>query len=290
MSFSKTAHRLGIAQPTISAAIARLEAETGAELFDRRLRILTPAGKLYLKGAEEFLRLYEELQKELFLLKKRYRFDLRLGICSLALSENLTDPLLSFFQLHPKVNLSLHQNNDETLCRLIQEDQLDLALVQSTKPEIPGFLCYPLPEEEIQIYLLASEKTNVKSAFTDHVIHEEALHMLLSRPLLIPEEGHALRTMINSLYAKAGLSPKIRLECSCPHILARYLNAGVGTTILPASYHSVFPDTCILSFSNKYHLYWLLICKQNRPETIQLAAMLSQFLSKEGGLAWTQYN
>ena len=52
-SFSRAAEECGVAQPTLSAQIRKLEAELGVELFERDGRTLrvTPAGELILEQA-----------------------------------------------------------------------------------------------------------------------------------------------------------------------------------------------------------------------------------------------
>ncbi|QUQ62635.1 LysR family transcriptional regulator [Kutzneria sp. CA-103260] len=57
LSFTRAAERLGIAQPPLSRAIARLERRLGAVLFDRTSRrvTLTPAGELLVAEARAIL-------------------------------------------------------------------------------------------------------------------------------------------------------------------------------------------------------------------------------------------
>jgi LysR family transcriptional regulator, carnitine catabolism transcriptional activator len=59
-SFSAAAKRLGISQPTLSAAIARIEQLLGARLFDRTTRkaVLTPQGELFAAMATEVVATY----------------------------------------------------------------------------------------------------------------------------------------------------------------------------------------------------------------------------------------
>ena len=56
-SFSKSAQRLGIAQPALSIAIKKLEEETGLKLINRgnRTMTLTSDGKVMLKHAHQIL-------------------------------------------------------------------------------------------------------------------------------------------------------------------------------------------------------------------------------------------
>ena len=56
-SFSKAARRLFIAQPSLSAAVKRVEQELGLPLFNRSTSpvSLTEAGEYYIKSAEKIM-------------------------------------------------------------------------------------------------------------------------------------------------------------------------------------------------------------------------------------------
>ena len=65
-SFSKAAEHLYMTQPALSIAIKRVEAELGAELFDRSRHPLelTQAGEAYIATIRQIRHLEEELQRE----------------------------------------------------------------------------------------------------------------------------------------------------------------------------------------------------------------------------------
>ncbi|MEE1291915.1 MAG: LysR family transcriptional regulator, partial [Acutalibacteraceae bacterium] len=80
-SFSKAAEHLYMTQPALSIAIKRVEAELGAELFDRSRHPLelTQAGEAYIATIRQIRHLEEELQREVDDLKQLGHGTLRLG-------------------------------------------------------------------------------------------------------------------------------------------------------------------------------------------------------------------
>lgn len=75
LNFHRTAERLYLAQPTVTAHIRQLEAALGQRLFEkvgRRMR-LTPAGERFLPRAEAILAAYEEGLQDLLSWSQGYR-------------------------------------------------------------------------------------------------------------------------------------------------------------------------------------------------------------------------
>lgn len=132
LNFTEAAEHLHIAQPAISRQISKMEKQLGVKLFERTTRRvrLTPAGESYLKLCRMFLIGCENLLAEY----PRYALDevskgVVLGIGGLLESHYTTEILERFSAENPRIPINIVQYDDEELIRLINEDQVDIAML-----------------------------------------------------------------------------------------------------------------------------------------------------------------
>lgn len=128
---TEAARRLRVSQPSVSSAIAELEAATGVQLFIRqhaRGVKLTPAGvsvindaRLLLKRAHDFMQSAQELGGAV-------AGDIAVG-AFLTLAVRFMPGLLSrFAQLHPRINVTLQEGDQQELLAMLLAGKIELAL------------------------------------------------------------------------------------------------------------------------------------------------------------------
>ena len=124
------ADQLNTDPSAISRAIARLEADTGLTLLERRGRGVVPtdAGRLVALFARRQQDLNESFQAEVNNLKSATR-----GHVELALGEGFVDMLwepvlLSFVREHPDITYSIHVAGTNETVRCIVEERAQIAL------------------------------------------------------------------------------------------------------------------------------------------------------------------
>jgi DNA-binding transcriptional LysR family regulator len=128
---TEAARRLQVSQPSVSSAIAELERAAGVQLFVRqhaRGINLTPAGdrivneaRLLLKHAQDFMQTARELGGT-------PAGDINAG-AFLTLAVRFMPALLArFAQLHPRVNVTLHEGDQEELVTMLRSGRIELAL------------------------------------------------------------------------------------------------------------------------------------------------------------------
>lgn len=112
-NMSQAALQLHIAQPSLSKAITKLEAELGFPLFDRHGRriVLNDEGRRFLKGA---LAMVRELDDTVFDVREMMQAPVaRLTVGITGNNALLTDALMRFAELHPEVRFHLQCNIEE---------------------------------------------------------------------------------------------------------------------------------------------------------------------------------
>src|SRR5215831_21145466 len=150
LHFTRAAEELHVAQPSVSQQIRKLETELGAPLFHRMKRhvALTEAGKSFLPHARAVLQRLEEARLEVQELSGMRKGSLAVGAPPSVGTHLLPRALAGFSQVHPGINLSFREAGSRTLLKLLEDGELDLAVV--IQPIRHAVLeTQPLLEEEL---------------------------------------------------------------------------------------------------------------------------------------------
>jgi DNA-binding transcriptional LysR family regulator len=136
-SFTKAARRVHLTQSAVSLHIKRLEDQVGLRLIARRTRgiLLTEHGEVLLSYARRILALHKEAEH-------RLRRDgigvVRLGVPEYFNLHALSTLIGQFSALHPEVQLQLKLGIDPDIVALLEDGQLDMAIVSSEVGEANG--------------------------------------------------------------------------------------------------------------------------------------------------------
>lgn len=153
-SFTKAAKDLYISQPSLSAAISRLEGELGFRIFDRS-RVpcsLTPEGRIYIDSLEEILESESNMHRRIKELSDMQHGSISVGGSSFASYLILSEICNAFHKEHPGINVTVDLGNIGDL-RVLSEklDNMELdVLVTYTSPN-PKHILEPIYEERLVI-------------------------------------------------------------------------------------------------------------------------------------------
>lgn len=129
-SLTRAASRLGLAQPTVSLRIKRLETELGAALFERgpRRLTLTAAGEVLLGYARRILALSDEVRARLA--EAEVEGTVRLGTPEDFATTHLAWVLARFATSHPRTALAVTTDLTLNLLERFRAGEFDLVLVK----------------------------------------------------------------------------------------------------------------------------------------------------------------
>ena len=139
-SISITAEQIHVSQQNISVAIRNLEKELGVELLERSYKgvSLTKDGEEFVEKAQEILTKIEELRSQFMSKaapKKVLKGNLRINVVPYM---TLPDILVSFYKLHPEVNVILKEHSPQIIMQNVAQGLCDIGIIFKTD-EDPKF-------------------------------------------------------------------------------------------------------------------------------------------------------
>jgi len=185
-SFTKASEQEGIAQPTLSLQIRRLEKSVGSSLFVRLARSvrLTHAGEIFYSHAMEILSRSKLAEAQVRQLEDGIRGPLRIGVIPTVLPYLLAPHLPEFSILYPEVDIILTEDVTTNLVDKLRAGDLDVIIV-SLPLRQPDFVCSELLREPLVLV--------VPKGHTLCQAHPAAKLNLSGERLLLLKEGHCLR-------------------------------------------------------------------------------------------------
>ncbi|WP_374487910.1 LysR substrate-binding domain-containing protein [Zoogloea sp.] len=222
-SFTRASIVLDVAQPALSRQIRSLEVELRQNLLIRNGRgvTLTEAGKVLLEHSRGILHQVERAKEELGRVRNALAGRVALGLPP-SLSRVLTLPLTRVFRERmPDAALCIREGLSTTMLESLQSGRLDIALVHNAAPT-PDIETQPLMDEELFVV------TRDQGALT----HPHTLAELAGLPLIIPSRPNAIRMLVETEMARAGLRPRIELEIDAVSAILDLVAEGAGVAVL----------------------------------------------------------
>jgi LysR family transcriptional regulator, hydrogen peroxide-inducible genes activator len=225
-SFTKAAAELGIAQPSLSEQIARLEQSLGAPLFERLNRRveLTPMAQAILAKAHLLLEDAAALPDLLERAREGVRGPLRVGAIPTILPYFLAPRLQDFTSAHPEVDLHLREGKTPELVEQVLDGTLDIALL-SLPVSNPGLVMKELFKEPF--YLAVPQSHPLAAA--PHV----QLRRVSEERLLILKDGHCLRDETLAVCDRARTRFASQFEADQFLSIFELIRAGFGVSLVP---------------------------------------------------------
>jgi LysR family hydrogen peroxide-inducible transcriptional activator len=225
-SFTKAAEDLGIAQPTLSEQIAKLEKGFGTALFERLNRRieLTPVGKAILGKAQALLEDAAALPKYFEGAQEGVRGPLRVGAIPTILPYFLVPLLKGFTDRYPDVDLHVREGTTGELVEQVLEGMIDLAVV-SLPVEGAGLVMKELFRDPL--YLAVPESHPLAA------VEKVQLRRLSEERLLILKDGHCLRDETLAVCARARARFAGQFEADQFLTIFELIRGGFGVSIVP---------------------------------------------------------
>jgi DNA-binding transcriptional LysR family regulator len=220
-SVTAAAKELSYSQPSVSHHLARLEAETGAQLLQRVGRgiRLTPAGQLLAARAAEILGRLDAADAELSAHVGLNAGRVRLAGFSSAIGSLVPGALDVLARQHPGLQVSLLDTHPPEALDLLRTGRVDLALVfryDETEAEPAGVRLHHLLDDPV--FVLARRRVRKLTTLRDE------------RWVAGCER---CRTHLLALCAAEGFEPTIGYTSDDMVVMQTLVAAGLGVTTIP---------------------------------------------------------
>lgn len=225
--FTKAADACFVTQSTLSAAIAELESQLDAKVFERNKKsvLITPLGEKLLKQARVILGDVEDFVALAKAHAEPLSGDLRLGVIP-TIGPFLLPPMLtSLRRNYPKLKLFLKEEMSAQLERQLQQGQLDLIILA---------LPYALPDMEVISLCKDEFLLCLPPGHAFEKLKQVEQGQLRGESLLLLEEGHCLRDHALEACQLKAAATDIVYQGNSLHTLVQMVANGLGLTLLPA--------------------------------------------------------
>ena len=133
LSFTQTAKRFYLSQPTLSNHITSVEKEIGAQIVLRTKNglSLTPAGRIFVDGAESILRKYDDVLTKVKLAQSGHTSPIALGYLYGAVMTILPDAVWAFERAYEDVPIVYASLQLSEIPRAFDADMINMAITSS---------------------------------------------------------------------------------------------------------------------------------------------------------------
>jgi DNA-binding transcriptional LysR family regulator len=232
-SFSRAAEALSFTQPSVSHHVARLEAELGQPLINRRARpiALTQAGAVLLAAAEGALGDIERAERSLSSLAEGTSGTVSLGSVVSGLRSVVPAAVAEFRRKFPDVDLALEELPRREITARLRRGEIDIGVLVvpdgGSLPDVGVLKAQLLTEQPLLVALPSAHRLARHRTVRLDALAQDP--WVLPTPERYPEFGEELQR----LFDDSGVKPARTLYSSDDVAASRLVAAGVGVALVP---------------------------------------------------------
>ena len=223
LSISEAAIALHTSQSGVSRQIQLLEQELALQIFQRngkRLAGLTAPGAIIVEQAKKVLLAIDDLKRAGEELSHQDRGTLAIATTHTQARYFLPVPVKQFTAAWPNVALSIHQSNPTQVAEQVARGEADLGIASEAIAENPALLCLPCYEWN-RCIIVPKRHPLLKGG-------KLTLAKLAAYPLITYDFAFTGGSLVNKVFADAGLTPNIVLSAIDADVIKTYVKLGLG--------------------------------------------------------------
>ncbi|MBP9778220.1 MAG: LysR family transcriptional regulator [Rickettsiaceae bacterium] len=260
LNLTRAAERLGIAQPSLTLAIQRLEKSLGVKILSRAKTgvALTKAGEQLLIYAKNLIQSWDDLKYKAIAAETEVQGTFTLGMHSSVALYSSGKFLPALIQKHPKLTIKLKHDLSRKICEQIISAQIDI-----------GIVINPIKHPDLIITKLCTDVVTVwnnlkPNDYTQNITNGNAV--LLCDPELAQSQNILKQIKASSIKFDRIISSN-NLE-----LIAELIIKGAGIGILPSRVANFISKTKLEKI-NKAPTYVDEVCLVQRFETKNIKSL-----------------
>jgi DNA-binding transcriptional LysR family regulator len=225
--FSRAAERLGVSQPTISQLVRALEREMGAELIVRARGAVRPtaAGRALVPYASQLLATVEEAAEAVSRADRDARRHLAVAAGE-ALATHVLPPAVARIRDRlPGLRVTLVVGDELRVVDALRGREVDAALL-TDRTDVRDLEAHDFAPGRLVLVAAPGSRLAATPAATMGDIATETL--------VVRDAGTVNRREVDAMLAREGVAPRSRLVASSLEAVKRFVEAGLGVTIVPS--------------------------------------------------------
>jgi len=234
-TLTRAAKQLGLAQPSLSQHLAKLESTVGNRLFERRSNemVLTEAGKALLPKAEQVLATLTEFEDDLRRFSADQRVTVRLAGLSSLLRMLVPGVLAATRATHPGVDFDLQEAAPNDIVEMLYGRHIHIGLLaaNSVAEAGLGFLQVPLFDDP---YVLVVPEGLVLDGISDPQAELDAPALALLGSSVQFSFGTPHTRRVEDWYRTVLPHSRVVARCRSFEVAIALVEAGLGVCLVPA--------------------------------------------------------
>ncbi len=222
--FVKAAQECGVAQPTLSAMIRKLEEELEIVIFDRDKHPIepTPIGERIIRQAERTLEEMNKIGEMVYSEVEALSGSLRIGVIPTVAPYLIPSFISSFKENYPRIELAITEMRTAMILQQLKNSLIDMAIL-STPIDNADFLEIPLYYEKYVAYFSPTyNKNKIRLKASD----------MPTEQLWVLQEGHCARTQVFNFCHSENIHNST-YEAGSIDTLIKIVDKNGGYTVIP---------------------------------------------------------
>jgi len=230
LSFRGAAERLRMAQPPLTTAVKRMEAELGVKLFERSSRVvrLTEPGRVFLEEARRTLAQAERASESARRAAQGLVGNLRVTFVPSIAHDILPRILRAFRQDHPRVHLELSEASSAPQAVALRNDLADIGLLVPPVADSSGLIVEPVLHQKLVAAVPAGHRLAAMKTIRLADMRDEP--WVLTPPLQAP----GFYSRIATACGKAGFAPRVIQQAVQMDTIVGLIAGGLGVCLVPS--------------------------------------------------------
>jgi DNA-binding transcriptional LysR family regulator len=234
-NITKAAHEMRVAQPSVTAAIKKLEHEFGVQLLARGKKQVTPTheGRIFLRRANDILARVEDTVREINDCRRLDRGSIKIGITPIMGSFLFPFAFTNFRKIYPNVDIAVIEEGSLAIHSQLEQGELDLGILVTSNVS-PNLETVPIINGQLLVCMSRDHSLSNYSIVPFEKLREH--------PFILFREDTYSRRLVLEECARHDFSPNVLFSTSQIETILNLVKQGDGISFLLETIVRLHPD------------------------------------------------